>query len=161
MTVYRRTGTVITHDFTPPAFSPGSCYYCVREGIFEEIEQVTILKYPAELTLAGGSIVNLHSRSVLRKSIYPPFVESVSLTPREWLLYELLAAKPNECIRWLELVAALVPETEWITTDNDKKNRVRQVVWRLRGKIGRDAVAEIPRLGYRLVCTGWREEGEA
>lgn len=125
---------------TIPELEEGSVYL-YHSGSFEEIEDVTLLRYPRILKLAGGSIVDGISKLATRRSIYPPFVEPVHLTPAEWLLYSALAAQPNEPVA-ASLCASVI--------GMKKPADVRVFVARLRRKLGREAVVNVRGAGYEL-----------
>ncbi len=143
MTLRRRTGHIFTHDFAQP-FNAGAAYQVDSvEGsrvTFHELEDVTLLTYPDTLKLVGGAIVDARTMSATRPSVYPPFVESVQLSRHEWALYRILAACPNEMVTYDAAYKGA----------NVREVSIRQLVQRLRGKLGPYAVEVVRGRGLVL-----------
>jgi two-component system OmpR family response regulator len=99
---------------------------------------------------AGGSVLHCAgleidlAREVVRKGGTP-----IVLTPKEWALLRVLAARPN----WLHRREGLLNALYGFDAEADS-NTLEVFVSRLRRKLGRDAIQTQRGVGYRLVTDG-------
>lgn len=97
----------------------------------------------AALRLAGGIEIDL-GRELVRQAGVP-----LVLTPKEWALLRVLAARPG----WLHTREALLDALYGFDAEADS-NTLEVFISRLRRKLGRDAIQTQRGLGYRLVVDG-------
>lgn len=97
----------------------------------------------ASVLHCAGLTIDL-AREVVRKGGAP-----VVLTPKEWALLRVLAARPD----WLHRRESLLSALYGFDAEADS-NTLEVFVSRLRRKLGRDAIQTQRGVGYRLVTDG-------
>lgn len=97
----------------------------------------------AALRLVDGIEIDL-ARDLVRKAGVP-----LVLTPKEWALLRVLAARPD----WLHTRESLLDALYGFDTEADS-NTLEVFISRLRRKLGRDAIQTQRGLGYRLMAEG-------
>ena len=97
----------------------------------------------AALRLAGGIEIDL-AREMVRSAGVP-----LVLTPKEWALLRVLAARPE----WLHTRESLLDALYGFDSEADS-NTLEVFISRLRRKLGRDAIQTQRGLGYRLMAEG-------